>query len=408
MGNGTITDSVANLLKNTSGSDLYSVNARVNAEGNGVAAGTTVSSGADDASGAKTNEMGKDDFLMLLVAQLRFQDPLNPMDNTEFVSQLAQFRALEGSANIEAAVKGLDTSFQDSLAAQNASANSMASTAAVSLIGKTARMQVENIKWYASAGEKINIPVYIGGNPDATVEILDANENVIRTFQASGKDEENTVNLVWDGMTDKGSRAPAGTYTIHIVGEEKDDSLYAFVEDVVTGVRFTDDNALVKIHGLEIPLSHILDVAQGGGAGQGQLISEGTAVSLLGKTVRVRQDAVNFRQSDNENIGIKVNAEAGRTVQLAIRNSAGEVVQSLKAQAGDDGVAFFTWNGNAVSGGYVPAGTYTLEIAGQDRDPSLYAFVEGRVDGVSNLPGNAQVRIAGVSFNLANIVDISS
>jgi flagellar basal-body rod modification protein FlgD len=408
MDSGTVTDSVANLLKNTAGSELYSVKAQVNADGNGVAAGTSVAAGGDGTSGAKIDDMGKDDFLMLLVTQLRFQDPLNPMDNTEFVSQLAQFRALEGTSNIETAVKGLDESFKDSIAAQNTSANSMASTAAVSLIGKTARMQVENIKWYASAGEKINIPVYIGGNPDATVEILDADGNVLRTFHATGKDSENTVNLVWDGRTDKGGLTPAGAYKVHIVGEEKDDSLYAFVEDVVTGVRFTDDNALVKIHGLEIPLSNILDVAQGGSASRGQLLTEGTAVSLLGKTVRVHQDTVNFRQGDNESIGIKVNAEAGKTVQLAICNKAGETVQTLTAQAEENGVAFFTWNGTQTSGGYVPAGTYTLKITGEDRDPSLYAFVEGRVDGVSNLPGSAQVRIAGVSFNLSSIVDISS
>jgi flagellar basal-body rod modification protein FlgD len=408
MGSGTVTDSVANLLKNSAGNGLYSVKAQVSADGTGVAAGTSVATGGDGTSSTKTSEMGKDDFLMLLVTQLRYQDPLNPMDNTEFVSQLAQFRALEGSSNIEAAVKGLDKSFQDSVAAQNTSANSMASTAAVSLIGKTARMQVENIKWYASAGEKIDIPVYIGGNPDATAEIMDADGNVVRTFQATGKDSENTVNLVWDGRTDKGSLAPAGTYKVHIVGEEKDDSLYAFVEDVVTGVRFTDDNALVKIHGLEIPLSNILDVAQGGSANQGQLITEGTAVSLLGKTVRVRQDTVNFSQGDKESIGIKVNADAGKTVQLAICNKAGETVQTLTAQAEENGVAFFTWNGTTASGGYVPAGTYTLKIAGEDRDTSLYAYVEGRVEGVSNLPGSAQVRIAGISFNLSNIVDISS
>jgi flagellar basal-body rod modification protein FlgD len=400
---------VEDLIKRASGTEPLSVRAQVNASGTGIAAGTSTTTGGSGTTTKKADkEMGKDDFLQLLVTQMRFQDPLNPMDNTEFVSQLAQFRALEGTSNIEKAIVGLDGSFQDSLTAQKASANSMASTAAVSLIGKTARMQVENIKWYASGGEKVDIPVYIGGNRQATVEIQDADGKVVKTFTAAGKDSENTVRLVWDGSTDKGGIATAGTYKVHIVGEEKDDSLYAFVEDVVTGVRFTDDNAMVKIHGIEIPLGNILDVAQGSGTNQGQLISQESAVSLLGKMVRVHQDAVTWHQKDNESIGIKVNANADQKVQLNICDASGKAVQTLTATADKDGVAFFTWTGSLISGGYAPAGAYSLKIVGEDRNPSLYAFIEGKVDGVSNLAGGAQVRIAGVSFDLADIIDIAS
>jgi flagellar hook assembly protein FlgD len=329
------------------------------------------------------------------------------MDNTEFIAQLAQFRALEGTQNVEKAIENLDSSFQSSVASQQRSADSMASTAAVSLIGKTARMQVENIKWYAGAGEKVEIPVYIGASKEATVEILDADGKVVKTFEAANKDSQNTVRLVWDGRNDKGEIAEAGTYKVHIVGEEDDDSLYAFVEDVVTGVRFTDDNALVKIHGLEIPLSNVLDVAIGTGGSQGQSLTAGNAVSLIGKTVRVRQEGVTWHQAENESIGIKVNAEAGTMVQLKILNTAGETVQTLSGRAGDNGVAFLAWNGSLTSGGYAPAGNYTLEITGADRDPSLYAFIDGKVEGVSNLPGNTQIRIAGVGFDLGDIVDIS-
>ena len=69
-----------------------------------------------------TTNLGKDDFLKLLVTQLRYQNPLEPMDNKEYIAQLAQFSSLEQMQNLNM---------------------QLASLSAINTIGKTAKAVVE-------------------------------------------------------------------------------------------------------------------------------------------------------------------------------------------------------------------------------------------------------------------------
>lgn len=61
-----------------------------------------IDSTSANANSRKTGELGKDEFLNLLVTQLRYQDPLNPMDDKEFIGQMAQFSSLEQMQNLNA------------------------------------------------------------------------------------------------------------------------------------------------------------------------------------------------------------------------------------------------------------------------------------------------------------------
>jgi flagellar basal-body rod modification protein FlgD len=106
------------------------------------------------------SSLGKDAFLQLLVAQMRYQDPLNPADGTEYMSQLAQFSSLEQMTNLNETMSTLSTSvsgINSSLAMQQyasligktvswttSSTNSDGNTTSQSLSGKVTGVKMVN------------------------------------------------------------------------------------------------------------------------------------------------------------------------------------------------------------------------------------------------------------------------
>ncbi|HHY70581.1 MAG TPA: flagellar hook capping protein [Thermoanaerobacterales bacterium] len=109
-----------------------------------------------------TTNLGKDDFLKLLVTQIRYQNPLEPMDNKEYIAQLAQFSSLEQMQNLNMQVANLS---------------------AISTIGKTAKAVVEQkevegiIKGIAFDKGRVNLIV---GNEDREIKVPIENVAEIR------------------------------------------------------------------------------------------------------------------------------------------------------------------------------------------------------------------------------------
>ncbi len=399
-----LTTDVSSLM--SSNNTPYSARASVGENGTLEAGSTTIT--GDTSSGLFKNaqkEMGKDDFLLLLVTQLKYQDPLNPMENTEFVAQLAQFRALESSDNIEKAIGNLESSYKSTVDSQQYAAQSVANSSAVSLIGKTVRMRQPAVSWSGITGETVPIRVHLGNASEGVVEIRNADGEVIKSIKTSGKDSENSSTVLWDGTDDKGGPAKAGKYLVSIAGSDKDSSLYAFVQDTVAGVRFTADGVLVKIGGKEISIGEVLDVSTGSSS---SALSQSSALSLLGKLVRVRQDSLRYRGASGEQHTFTVNATANQPVTVQLKNSSGQVVRTLTSTADSSGKAIFNWNGESASGSYVDAGEYKINVLGSETNRGLYAYSEGIIDGLTSLGADVKLKMGGREILVSDILDVST
>ena len=147
----------------------------------------------------------QDRFLKLLVTQMKNQDPLNPLDNAQVTSQMAQLSTVTGIDKLNATVQALSSSM---LATQ--------SLQAVSMIGHVALTEGDTMdlgKGKAYAGVELRQP-----SDKLTVTISDEAGRTVRTLHL-GSQEAGVVDVNWDGTTDGGGTAADGKYTFTAVSE---------------------------------------------------------------------------------------------------------------------------------------------------------------------------------------------
>ena len=143
--------------------------------------------------------LGKDDFLRLLVTQLQNQNPLNPLDQNQFLSQTAQFTALEELQNIGKALEEMK---------QSGGASSLAQAAA--LIGRTARLSGRDVQLDGTGPVSL---AFVLQAPVAgvTVDIMDWQDSPVRQLRV-GSQAAGAGAIEWDGRDDLGRPLTPGTY----------------------------------------------------------------------------------------------------------------------------------------------------------------------------------------------------
>ncbi len=175
----------------------------------------------------------QDRFLKLLTTQLKNQDPLNPLDNAQVTSQLAQISTVSGIEKLNAT---LQTLLQDSLDTQT--------TQAASLVGHAVLVPGGGLQLASSAG--VGGIELAGAADEVTVTISDANGLPMKTLSL-GALAAGVHNFSWDGKTDSGAQAADGNYSIAIAakqGGEKVDATALSLAMVRSVIRTSQGFAL--------------------------------------------------------------------------------------------------------------------------------------------------------------------
>lgn len=200
------------------------------------------------------SQLGKDDFLKLMIAQMKYQDPLDPLNGTEYTAQLAQFSSLEQLTNMN---DKLEASIGTNLQLTQAVNNTM--TAA--LIGKKARIDNTSISYNGQNDFTIgyNLPAEASS---VEINIYDSNGGLVRTMEdvptGSG-----AHNIDWDFTDNDGNTVDYGDYRFEVTaktsnGEDMTFDYYGF--GVIDAVRFTAEGTKLVINGVEYFLSDIVEI----------------------------------------------------------------------------------------------------------------------------------------------------
>ncbi|MEJ5229548.1 MAG: flagellar hook assembly protein FlgD [Pseudothermotoga sp.] len=200
-----------------------------------------------------SNTLDKDAFLLLLITQLKNQNPLEPMDNKDFIAQLTQFSTLEQITNMTKSIQDFLTLQEGALQAQ-----------AASLIGKYAVVQVNQIS--VSNGTAESIVFELDEAAPVVLRIYDSNGNLVKEATSNSLDA-GTHAYVWDARDNSGLPVSDGTYTYTVskINSDGSETEIGGVEGgKITSVKFKGNQIYVYVNGKEYPLASIIEIMEEG------------------------------------------------------------------------------------------------------------------------------------------------
>jgi len=216
-----------------------------------AASSTSSSSSTSTISTTHSTTLDQSDFITILLAQLKYQDPNDPMDDKEMASQLVQYSSLQMLTNINNNISSL---------VSNSGTDSIKS--GVDYIGKSVKSTGYNLTksngtvstLYYSLGEAVT---------DATANIYDSTGDIIDSVSLGSKGS-GEYSFVWDGKDTNGNTCSDGTYGVIIRANNSDgDSVVvqSQISGVVSGVKSSNGSVYLELQdGRTVALSSVTEV----------------------------------------------------------------------------------------------------------------------------------------------------
>jgi len=201
---------------------------------------------------ASRDDLGQEDFLTLMITQFKNQDPFEPMDNGEFLGQLAQFSTVNGIESLNDSFAGLSGSVQDNQALQ-----------AAGLVGRSV-LAVTDVG-YLSDGATLKGGIELESSAsNVQIDITDETGALVQRLNL-GQQPPGLVKFSWDGIGADGNRADTGQYKVsaRVVRGANIESAATVIESQIESItlgQFGGGMSLNLSGGQSMPLGQVYQI----------------------------------------------------------------------------------------------------------------------------------------------------
>jgi len=340
----------------------------------------------------KEEALGRDTFLTMLVAQLENQDPLNPMDGTDFSAQLAQFSQLEQLINLNDSMETLASSFTASTDGD-----------VIGYIGRqvTGTVDVMNVDQGAVSGGFYNL----GQPSDIMITVTDADGKVIKTLY-EGQQSAGSHLISWDGTDNNSEAVKDGTYKYSVMANTGSgfSEIPSSVTGNVEGVTYNNGRPYLVVQGVLLDpssLTSVVDVENNNGSD-----STDSIMSYLGRTVSSNSPIVQVEDGAVSGGDLTVQMESEKDVTLKIYDAYDELIRTITVSKDDtsSGVNKINWDGMADSGYKAADGIYYYTA--KTDEGFLKTSVTEEVSGIKSM-NNTQYLVLNESGRLVALSTIT-